>query len=59
MYLFDAVTTALGATDPQVIRSEFTLAGIAPGMDSFIPAKEKSFAEATAAVIARASGTTQ
>jgi len=49
------VATILGATDVQVIRSEFTLAGVAPGMDSLIPEKEKSYAEALALTIQRAS----
>jgi len=47
----------LGSTDVEIIRSEFTLAGVAPGMDALIPMKESSFAEATAAAVARASGT--
>jgi len=53
--IFFLVFTVVGSTDVQVIRSEFTLAGVAPGMDGLIPAKEKSFAEATAAALVRAS----
>jgi len=48
------VATSLGSSDVEVIRSELTLAGIVPGMEGLVPAKEKSFAEATAAAVARA-----
>lgn len=36
------VANALGATDVEIIIAEFTLAGIAPGMESFIDAKAAS-----------------
>lgn len=49
------VAKALGATDVQSIVSEFGLAGIAPGMESLVSAKEASIAAATEKAIARAS----
>ena len=42
----NVVLTALGATDVEVIVAEFGLAGIAPGMDDFVGAKEESIAAA-------------
>lgn len=48
------VFTRLGATDITVIRSEFTLAGVVPGMEGLVEAKEKSREEANAAAVARA-----
>lgn len=48
------VFTALGAQDVAVILSEFSLAGIAPGMDDFVGAKEESFAAAKSAARERA-----
>lgn len=48
------VFTALGSNDVEVIVSEFGLAGIVPGMDDFITAKEESIAAAKAAARGRA-----
>lgn len=42
----NVVFTALGSTDVEVIVAEFGLAGIAPGMDEFVGAKEASIAAA-------------
>lgn len=42
----EVVFTALGSTDVEVIVSEFGLAGVAPGMDDFVDAKEASIAAA-------------
>ncbi len=42
----ELVFTALGSTDVEVIVSEFGLAGVAPGMEDFVDAKEASIAEA-------------
>lgn len=50
----ETVFTALGATDVEVILAEFGLAGIAPGMDDFIRAKEESIAPAKTAARTRA-----
>lgn len=36
------MANALGATDVEIIVAEYTLAGIAPGMDAFIDAKKTS-----------------
>lgn len=36
------VANALGATDVEIIAAEFTLAGVAPGMESFVDAKAAS-----------------
>lgn len=44
----------LGSTDVEIIRTEYTLAGVVPAMESLIPQKEESYAKATAATIARA-----
>ena len=44
----------LGATDIEVITAELTLAGIAPGMDAHIEAKERSLLAARNAARARA-----
>ena len=43
------VFTALGSTDVEVIVAEFGLAGVAPGMDDFVEAKEASIAAAKSA----------
>ena len=43
------VFTALGSSDVQVIVAEFGLAGVAPGMDDFVEAKEASIAAAKSA----------
>lgn len=43
----------LGATDLALIRAEYTLAGIVPGMEAQIPKKEESFKAALAAAEAR------
>ena len=40
------IANALGATDVEIIVAEFTLAGIAPGMESFIDAKAASIESA-------------
>ncbi|MEY5146105.1 MAG: hypothetical protein RL224_419 [Actinomycetota bacterium] len=50
----ELVAKALGATDVQTILAEFTLAGVAPGMEAFIQAKEASIAEATDKAVKRA-----
>lgn len=42
----ELVFTALGSTDVEVIVSEFGLAGVAPGMEDFVDAKEASITEA-------------
>jgi FMN-dependent NADH-azoreductase len=44
----------LGATDIEVILAELTLAGIAPGMDAQVEAKERSLIAARNAARARA-----
>lgn len=51
------IFTSLGAEDVQVIRAEYCLAGIAPGMESLIDKKAESLAEAVAAAEARAKET--
>ena len=48
------VFTVLGATDVDVIRTEYCLAGIAPGMEALVDKKEESFQAAKAAATARA-----
>ena len=48
------VFTALGSSDVEVIIAEFGLAGIAPGMDDFVGAKEESIAAAKVAARTRA-----
>lgn len=40
------IARALGATDVEVIAAEFTLAGVAPGMEAFIDAKAASIEKA-------------
>lgn len=45
---------SLGATDIEVIMSEYGLAGIVPGMESLVEAKETSFAAAKEAAKVRA-----
>ena len=47
------VFTALGATDIEVVLSEFGLAGVAPGMDDYVGAKNESIAAAKVAAKAR------
>lgn len=42
------VFSALGSTDVQFVRTEYCLAGVAPGMDALIPKKEASFESAVA-----------
>jgi len=49
------VFESIGATDVQVIISEFGLAGIAPGLESFVDHKAASIAAAKEKAIARAS----
>lgn len=44
----------LGATDVEVIRTEYTLAGVVPGMESLVEKKEASFVAAKEAAQARA-----
>ncbi len=48
------IFTALGSADVEVIRTEYTLAGIVPGMESLVDKKEESHKEAIAAAVARA-----
>lgn len=48
------MANALGATDVEVILAEFTLAGIAPGMESFLNAKAASIQAAREAARNRA-----
>eukprot|EP00388_Colpodella_angusta_P026184 GDKK01004728.1.p1 GENE.GDKK01004728.1~~GDKK01004728.1.p1 ORF type:complete len:228 (+),score=46.68 GDKK01004728.1:50-685(+) len=48
------IFTSLGSEDVQVIRAEFTLAGVAPGMEALIPKKEQSLADGKVAVEVRA-----
>jgi len=50
----EVVFTALGSTDVEVIVAEFGLAGVAPGMEDFVDAKEASIAAAKAAARWRA-----
>ena len=47
------VFTALGAKDIEVVLSEFGLAGLVPGMDDFVGAKNDSIAAAKVAAKAR------
>lgn len=49
------IFASLGSEDVQVIRAEFQLAGVAPGMEALIPNKEKSIADGKVAAEARAS----
>jgi FMN-dependent NADH-azoreductase len=51
------IFTAIGATDVEVIRTEFCMAGVAPGMENLVDKKEESFKEAKAATTARARAT--
>jgi FMN-dependent NADH-azoreductase len=48
------IFTAMGSTDVEVIRTEYTLAGIVPGMEAMIDKKEQSFKDAKVAVESRA-----
>ena len=48
------VAQALGATDVELIFSEFGLAGIQPGMEDLVEAKAKSIEETRVKVAARA-----
>jgi FMN-dependent NADH-azoreductase len=50
----ELVAKALGATDVQTILAEFTLAGVAPGMDFLVDAKMKSLEEAKSTARKRA-----
>lgn len=50
----ELVAKALGSTDVTLILAEFTLAGVVPGMDQFIPIKAESIAAAKAQARARA-----
>jgi len=50
----EVVFTALGSTDVEVIIAEFGLAGVAPGMEDFVGAKEASIAAAKTAERERA-----
>ena len=50
----ELVAKALGATDIEVILAEFTLAGVAPGMESLIEAKNASISAAKDAARKRA-----
>lgn len=50
----ELVAKALGATDIEVILAEFTLAGVAPGMESLLDAKNASIAAAKDAARKRA-----
>jgi FMN-dependent NADH-azoreductase len=49
--------SSLGATDVEVVHAEFTLAGIAPGMEDLVGLKEESIAAAKDAARARAAAT--
>jgi len=49
------IFVSLGSEDVVVIRAEYTLAGVAPGMEALIPKKNQSMAESKAAVEVRAS----
>ena len=48
--------SSLGATDVEVVHAEFTLAGVAPGMEDLVGLKEESIAAAKDAARARAAG---
>lgn len=48
------IFTSLGSEDVQIIRAEYTLAGVAPGMEALVPNKEKSLADGKVAVEVRA-----
>ena len=48
------IFTNLGATDVELIRTEYTLAGVVPGMEGLVDKKEESFTAATAAAAKRA-----
>ena len=48
------IGTQLGSEDVKAIRTEYTLAGVQPGLEHLIPKKEESFAIASAAAIERA-----
>eukprot|EP01040_Poterioochromonas_malhamensis_P001651 gene1651-1748_t len=48
------IFSSLGSADVEAIRTEYTLAGIVPGMESLVDKKEESHKEAIAAAIARA-----
>jgi len=50
----EVVFTALGSTDVEVIIAEFGLAGVAPGMEDFVDAKDASIAAAKTAARERA-----
>lgn len=49
------IFTNLGSTNVEVIRTEYTLAGVVPGMEALIPKKEESFTEAVGKASKRAS----
>ncbi len=49
-----SVFTLLGASNVEVIRTEYTLAGVVPGMEALVPKKEESHANAIAAATKRA-----
>ena len=44
----------LGCTDFSVVRTEYTLAGVVPGMEGLVDKKEASFVAAKAAAVERA-----
>lgn len=48
------IFSVLGATDIDIIRTEFTLAGVVPGMETLVTQKDESLAAAETALIARA-----
>lgn len=50
----ELVFTALGSTDVTVVVSEFGLAGVVPGMEDFVDAKQSSIAAAKTAARERA-----
>ena len=50
----ELVFTALGSTDVNVVVSEFGLAGVVPGMEDFVDAKQSSIAAAKTAARDRA-----
>ena len=52
------IFTALGSTDVEVIRTEWCLAGIVPGMEAYTALKEESFRDAKIAAQKRAQSPT-
>jgi FMN-dependent NADH-azoreductase len=44
------IFTNLGSTNVQIVRTEYTLAGVVPGMEALVPQKEQSLVDAVTAV---------